>query len=151
MGTRSLTRIIPRQEGLSFSEGHNHAEKAWLTMYRHYDGYPEGHGIELAKFLNNIKIINGVPLMDQEINLGKYANGVGCLGAQMIKSFKTEVGDIYIRHNEGGGDEDYIYTIFPKEGEDIYISIYKVYTKKCIFVGTPQQLIAKYKLNTITN
>ena len=68
--------------------------------------------------------------------------------ASIVKSFKTDVGyiNLYPTNNEGGW-EDYIYTIFPKEGEPTYIAIYKVYTKKCIFVGTPQQLIDKYTLS----
>ena len=149
MGTRSLTRIIPRQEGLSFREGHNHPEKAWITMYRHYDGDPAWHGLDLAYYLKDFEIINGI---SRKYKMGTHANGIGCLAAQMVVAFKTNVGDIYLRPNEGGaGDEDYIYTVFPKEGEDIYISIYKVYTKECIFVGTPHQLIDKYKPNTKTN
>ena len=48
MGTRSLTRVIPRQEGLSFNEGHEKIELAFVNMYRHLDGYPEGHGLDLA-------------------------------------------------------------------------------------------------------
>jgi len=40
MGTRSLTRIIPRQDGLSFAEGHEKGELAWVNMYRHNGGDP---------------------------------------------------------------------------------------------------------------
>ena len=62
MGTRSLTRVIPRQDGLSFNEGHKKIELAFVNMYRHLDGYPEGHGLDLAEFLKDIEIVNGVPL-----------------------------------------------------------------------------------------
>ena len=55
MGTRSLTRIIPRQDGLSFNEGHKEIEMAYVNMYRHLDGYPEGHGLDLAEFLKDIR------------------------------------------------------------------------------------------------
>ena len=34
----------------------------------------------------------------------------------------------------------------PKEGEPTYISIYDVYEKYVMFVGTPDELIKKYKL-----
>ena len=141
MGTRSLTRVIPRQEGIAYNKGHEHAEEAWVTMYRHYDGDPAWHGLELAHYLKDFKIINGLGELPK---MGIHANGTGCLAAQLVAHFKDNVGDIYLRHHEGGGDEDYIYTIFPKEGEPVYIAIYRVYTKECIFVGTPQDLIDKY-------
>ena len=104
MGTRSLTRIIPRQEGLSFNEGHTLQELSHVNMYRHLDGYPEGHGLELAEFLKDVEIVRGVPLVNK--------------------------------------------TRYPKENEPCYIAIYEVYNKKCIFVGTPRQLLDKYKPNT---
>ena len=146
MGTRSLTRIIPRQDGLSFNEGHKHVEESHVNMYRHFDGYPEGHGLELAEFLKDIKIINGI---GGDAELGTHANGCGCLAAQMVKHFKDRVGyiNLYPTNNDAG-DEDYIYTIYPKGGEPCFISIYKVYEDKCIFVGTASDLIKKYKPNT---
>ena len=146
MGTRSLTRIIPRQDGLSFAKGHEKGELAYVNMYRHFDGYPSGHGVDLAEFLKDFKIINGI---GGDAELGTHANGEGCLAAQMVTHFKDRVGYIYLHPttNEGGW-EDYIYTIYPKSGEPCYISIYNVYEEKCIFVGTALELIEKYKLNT---
>ena len=38
MGTRSLTFVYDEQEAI-------------INMYRQYDGYPTGHGAELAEFL----------------------------------------------------------------------------------------------------
>ena len=146
MGTRSLTRIIPRQEGLSFNEGHEHGELSHVNMYRQFDGYPDGHGLELAEFLKDIKIINGI---GGDAELGTHANGEGCLAAQMVKHFKEEVGNIYLYPtNLDEGWEEYIYTIYPKGGEPCYISIWSVFSKKCIFVGTPKQLLEKYKPDT---
>ena len=146
MGTRSLTRIIPRQDGLSFDKGHTKIDMAYVNMYRHLDGYPAGHGVDLAEFLKDIKLVNGIPL-DKES--GNQANGSGCLAAQMVKHFKKDIGYIYLHpHDKDGGWEEYIYTVYPKEGEETFISIYKVYDKKCIFVGTSKQLLKKYKTNT---
>jgi len=141
MGTRSLTRIIPRQEGLSFKEGHKNGELAFVNMYRHLDGYPEGHGVDLAEFLKDFKIINGI---GGDAELGTHANGEGCLAAQMIAHFKTEVGYIYLYPVSDSGWEDYIYTVYPKSGEPCFISIYDVRKERCIFVGTASKLIEKY-------
>ena len=144
MGTRSLTRIIPRQDGLSFNKGHKQIEMAYVNMYRHLDGYPEGHGLDLAEFLKDIELINGVPLAKKTRCM---ANGSGCLAAQMVKHFKDGVGDIYLHpHTDDLGWEDYIYTVYPKENELCYISIYDVHNEKCIFVGQPKDLIKKYKI-----
>jgi hypothetical protein len=141
MATRALVRVIPRQEGLSYSEGHKHVNKALCNMYHHYDGYPEYLGVKLAKFVKDIKITNGLGT-----KAGKVANGAGCLAASMIAHFKTEAGNVYLHscEEEEGGWEEYIYTLYPKEGEPTWISIYKTYGDEVIFVGKADKLIKKY-------
>jgi hypothetical protein len=59
-------------------------------MYRQYDGYPSGHGEELADFLNGGKVVNGIG-GDKNV-----FNGAGCLAAQMIAHFKNGAGGFYI-------------------------------------------------------
>tara|TARA_B100001996_G_scaffold313609_1_gene256034 strand:- start:72 stop:530 length:459 start_codon:yes stop_codon:yes gene_type:complete len=151
MGTRSLIRVIPRQEGVAYDKGHEMIKKSILNMYQQYDGSPRFVGVELAEFVNPIKIINGI---SGSIKVGEYANGPGCLAAQIVQEFKKDVGYTYLYATQGDiGDlgEEYIYTLYPKEGEPTYISIYDVYKEKCIFVGTPDKLIDKYKLKTVEN
>ena len=81
MGTRSLTFV------------YDNNKEPMLNMYRQFDGYPSGHGSELAEFLNSFDaIVNGIPVGDKR----KMANGMGCLAAQMIANFKTDVGGFYI-------------------------------------------------------
>ena len=146
MGTRSLTRVIPRQKGLSYSEGHNHVEKSVINMYRQYDGYPTGHGIDLAEFLDDFKVVNGLSIPRPT----KVANGTGCLAAQLVQHFKDGPGHVYLEALNGEpGDswEEYIYTLYPKEGEPTFISIYDVWKKECIFVGTAEDLLNKYAHN----
>ena len=142
MATRSLTRVIKRQEGLSFAEGHKHPNKACVNMYRHYDGYPEVHGIELAEFLRDFRVVNGLGSKNE----AKIANGYGCLAAFMVAHFKKDIaGQIYLHEcDEEDGWENYIYTVWPKEGEPTWISIYDTSNEECIFVGTSEELIEKY-------
>ncbi len=65
----------------------------------------------------------------------------------MVKHFKEIVGNIYLYPNDDDkGWEEYIYTIYPKEGEPCYISIWSVFEERCIFVGQPKDLIKKYKI-----
>lgn len=52
-------------------------------MYRQYDGYPSGHGQELADYLKTFRITNGIS--GDPINT---ANGMACLAAQIVAHFK---------------------------------------------------------------
>jgi hypothetical protein len=78
MGTRSLTFVYD-------------GDKPIVNMYRQFDGYPTGHGQELAEFLLSGKMVNGYSDKD-----AKQFNGMGCLAAQMIAHFKESVGGFYI-------------------------------------------------------
>lgn len=148
MGTRSLTRVIDRQEGLSFAKGHlaKNVGKSYINMYRQFDGYIEGMGVDLAEFLLPFTIVNGIRLDEKR----KVANGAGCLAAQIVAHFKEDAGGIYLHPTEGKpGDcwEEYIYTIFVtdnQEKDNIMISVYDVWKKDTIFVGTPAQLLTKH-------
>lgn len=103
MGTRSLTFI--------YDESKNKA-RPLACMYRQYDGYPSGHGKELSDFLTPITLVNGFSV-DAEV--GGVANGMGCLAAQMIAHFKTDVGNIYLTRPVLNQDswQEYEYHVFP--------------------------------------
>ena len=137
MSTRSLVRFAKREEGVSFSE---HPERVEVQVYKHYDGYPEGHPLELAKFLKDFKIVNGVPFGDDS----RMANGLGCLAAQYIAAFKMKAGDLYVENPDTEHDWiEYITYVWGDDGKSIWMSIFDI-EEGCIFVGKPQQLIDKY-------
>lgn len=95
MGTRSITRVI--------SNG-----KPILTFYRQMDGYPSGHGKEMADFMAGITIINGY---NSDHNAGTHANGAGCFAAQLVETLKgRELGSIYLVPHDRE-NEEYNYTI----------------------------------------
>jgi hypothetical protein len=78
MGTRSLIHF--KEDG-----------KTFCTVYRQFDGYPSGRGLELAEWLSNITVVNGLT------GDGKHvANGLGCLAAQWIAHEKDGPGGIYM-------------------------------------------------------
>ena len=115
MGTRSLTKI------------YNEENKILVTMYRQYDGYPSGHGVELLEFLNGFQIVNGLGVALK----GKIANGMGCIAAQIIAHFKDGPGGVYIETpaaTANACDAEYVYYVY-----DDYITI-KAPTKT-IFTG----------------
>ena len=144
MGTRSLTRIIPRQEGLAYNKAHYRSELAFVNIYQQYDGYPEYMAVEYAKWLKGIRIGNGISA-STIFQLGEFANGVGCFAAQFIKHFKDRPGGLYLSAiDDDYGWAEYVYTLFPKEGEETYMAIYDIYDKEVIFVGKPDDALKKY-------
>ena len=140
MSTRSLVRFAKREEGVSFSE---HPERVEVQVYKHYDGYPSGHPVNLAEFLKGFNIINGLGMETH-----KVANGLGCLAAQYVAAFKEQPGDLYIENPDSKhGDIEYVTYVWGDDGKSIWMSIFDTYEKKCIFVGKPQELIDKYDEN----
>jgi len=126
MSTRAQIRFATREDGVSFSE---HPDKIHAQFYVHSDGYPEGLGLDIAKSITD------------NISVG----------------FGWEIEHVQTLH----GDLDYIYYIWSDYDKSTWISIFfvglgewcgkcKRYIEedKCIFVGTPEKLIEKYKLNT---
>lgn len=103
MGTRSLTFVYDGDLN----------DSAVINLYRQYDGYPTGHGAELARFLDRGRLINGLTGQDQNM-----FNGMGCLAAQLVAHFKTTVGGFYIypvTDTECG--QDYEYHVYERDGE----------------------------------
>ena len=142
MGTRSLTRIIPRQEGLAYDKAHERPELSLVNIYQQYDGYPEYMAVEYAKWLEGLSIGNGLGRTPQ---LNRYANGPGCFAAQFIKHFRNAAGGLYVSPiDDDYGWADYIYTLFTKEGAETYRAIYDTYAKEIIFVGKLEAVDKKY-------
>ena len=138
MATRAKIHIARREEGVSFSEV---PEKVMVSIYNHYDGYPEGLGVTLASYLEDKKITNG-------LGEDRYSvfNGLGCMAASIIAELKDEAGQIYIEDpTRPHGWIDYEYYVWGDDGKDIWISIFD--NSNCIFVGKPQQLLDKYDTN----
>lgn len=107
MGTRCLTIV------------YDHG-KPIVNLYRQYDGYPSGHGAELAEFLGGFAAITNGIVMDER---RKTANGMGCLAAQLVSHFKQTVGGFYIHSVEATDcGQDFEYHVYEKDG-DIYVQV----------------------------
>lgn len=114
MGTRSITTIIDN----SFGE-----KEKIVTVYRQFDGYPSGHGKELHEFLHPLRLTNGY---GPNMKVGEWANGAGCLAAQLIKHLKTDIGGIYIvKPRTKLEDEDYGYEITVQENLGVNVVVRK--------------------------
>lgn len=146
MGTRSVTIIKDADDG------------ELVRIYRQHDGYPTGHGIELAK-LCDVKLTNGIAGDSRGT-----ANGMGCLAAQIIMGLKqavvseyrpTPVGSIYIEKTGGDVNDwaEYVYEVKGGEGQAPIISCstktgpwpFNMQTSEGHeFTGTAKEWLAKY-------
>ena len=89
------------------------------VVYRHSDGYPEGHGEELVEFLRGRPIVNGIGVKDAE---KQSFNGMDDLAATVVAYLKTKhpgVGAIYL-HPAGtrGMGAAYTYTVTGQAGDE---------------------------------
>lgn len=143
MGTRSLTTFIERWN--DETTGKKKQNKI-VTMYRQMDGYPTGHGLDLAEFLSGGTVVNGIPVGGDNPKL--LFNGMGCLSAQVIAHFKTGSGGIYLhRGGETNCWENYRYEVILDEDnpKEILLRCYDVYDRKWIFEGSPKDFVEKYE------
>ena len=108
MGTRSTTTIWEHDGGDGQGLG-----TPILSFYRQYDGYPTGHGQELADLLKGIDLCVGIEYPDTRVDTTrKRANGSGCLAAQILVHFKGDkVGGIYVIPHEATGGQAYHYDV----------------------------------------
>ena len=116
MSTRAQVRFATRESGQSFA---THPKVIHAQFYVHYDGYPEGLGVDIAK------------------SLTKY----GKLNHWELEELTARHGDLqYIYYVWQHPMKETWISIFHGFGvaEDM----------ECIFVGRPQKLIEKYKQNT---
>lgn len=104
MGTRSTTIVMDGNQEI-------------CRIYRQFDGYPDGHGVDLAN-LCNVTITNGI----QGDGKGT-ANGMGCLAAQIVKGLKGnnghQAGGIYLEPTGGEVSKwcEYVYIVRGEEGK----------------------------------
>lgn len=100
MGTRCLTFV------------YDDNDQPILNLYRQYDGYPSGHGAELARFLERGRLVNGLTGDNRPA-----FNGMGCLAAQLVANFKDGPGGFYIHSVEAKDcGQDYEYHVYQREG-----------------------------------
>ena len=128
MGTRSLTFVY---------EKYGDKQLPIINMYRQFDGYPSGHGAELAEFLNGFRIVNGYsgdPV--------KTANGMGCLSAQLVANFKKDIGQFYLHPTDARDcGQEYEYHITRSENGNLNVSIFDIYREENIFDGSVAELV----------
>jgi hypothetical protein len=123
MGTRSLTFVYDDTRRV-------------VCMYRQFDGYPSGHGRELATFLAGFDaVVNGLRVGETR----KVANGMGCLAAQLVSNFKVAAGGFYLYPtNTSDVGEEYEYHVYADKvvvkdglGETLFSESWEDFTEYC--------------------
>jgi hypothetical protein len=122
MGTRSLTFV------------YNEHGEAIINLYRQYDGYPSGHGAELAGFLAGKRLVNGLAG-----DTSMVFNGMGCLAAGLVANFKEAAGGFYL-YPVSAKDcgQDYEYHVYADKivvknynGNEIFAGNWESFSKFC--------------------
>lgn len=98
MGTRSTTKVLDNNGN------------CLTAMYAQYDGYPEGMGLDLVKFLGDKPLVNGFGSNSQQA-----FNGPGCLAAQLVAHFKDGIGGFYLTTPDD--TQEFNYTLRPMNPE----------------------------------
>jgi len=139
MGTRSHTLVIggfPTEE-----------PETYVGIYRQYDGYPQGHGLDIAKFLSGMTVTNGIRTDTTQ----RIANGPGCLAAQIVAHLKESPGGIYLEPPQWLGQEEFIYeieAIFPNDFDvsgRIFLTAWEGSKENDpFFTGTPDDFIKQF-------
>ena len=114
MSTRAQVRFATRESGQSFA---THPKVINAQFYVHYDGYPEGLGLEIAGSLDSYSKINNWEIED----------------------LTTKHSDLeYIYYIWQHPMKETFISIFK-------VNPFTDQTGECIFVGRPSNLINKYK------
>lgn len=102
-----------------------------MNLYGHSDGYLDGHGADLAQFLKDKKLVNGI-----SANSDNIANGMDCLSAQIVAHFKTGPGGFYLVPLDQA--EEYEYVVYEKKGT-ILMQVRE--RGEIVFDGTPAEFL----------
>ena len=132
MSTRNMTMVIERDcasdDELGFAQNPNKlAEKSYVNMYLHHDGYPEWQGVQICNWLKaNATINDGTRL-----------------AAKLVRDMWYD--SCYLYTSPDDIDHQYTYVIWVGDNEDYWVSCYDQYSSKCVFVNKPDQIIKRYK------
>jgi hypothetical protein len=107
------------------------ADKSYVNMYMHHDGYPEYHGVELSNWIN---------YMQNDKGFTNFGDG-SRIAAHLVKDMHYN--SQYLYPSVDNIDHQYTWVIWIGK-EDVWLSCYDNNTNTNVFVGTPDRLLKKY-------
>ena len=111
-------------------------EQIICSFYRHWDGYPSGHGQDLADYLKSRRLINGIQGKDQsDIEKHIAFNRAGSMAINLMHHIDEISGCEVIPTGDSGYWEEYTYHIYFRDFA-FYISVDDCFPLKvCDFNG----------------
>lgn len=107
MGTRSLTHI---HEMKSLDD----KETIVCSFFRHFDGYLSGHGTDLAVWLKNKKLVNGI---GKDFIKTRDFNRAGTMAVKLMNFIQDESGCEVVSTGGANIGEEFVYDIFFREDQ----------------------------------
>ena len=136
MSTRNVTMVVHRSESEKYVKGFavdpsEVADKSYVNMYLHHDGYPEYQGVQTA---------NWIKFMQNDKGFTNFNDG-SRIASHLVHDFHYN--SQYLYSNVNNIDHQYTYIIWVG-AEDVYVSCWNQHTDSCIFVSTPDKIIKKW-------
>ncbi len=138
MSTRNNTLVVDRMWAEDFEEGfavnpEKVTKHSYVNMYLQHDGYLEGIGVDIAEFIK---------LKEKDLFTAQDGSRIAAL---LVHDFHYPSQFLHSTISSGYDlDTEFTYVIWTGK-EDFWISCYNNYESKCIFVGTPDSMMKKYK------
>ncbi len=129
MATRNLTMIVDREHAgkndLGFAAPpEEYADKSYVNMYLHHDGYPEWQAVQIANWLHTNSSMDG-----------------SRLAAKLVHDMYYD--SCYLYQNVNRIDHQYTYIIWSGK-KDRWVSCWDNYSNYCVFVLKPEKIISRY-------
>ena len=136
MSTRNVTMVVHRSESEKYVKGFavdpsDVADKSYVNMYLHHDGYPEYQGVQIA---------NWIKFMQNDKGFTNFGDG-SRIASHLVHDFHYN--SQYLYSNVNDIDHQYTYIIWVGKS-DVWVSCWNQHTSECVFVSTPDKLFKKY-------
>lgn len=138
MGTHSLIIMRVKNQTTKVFDIH-------CILYQQFDGNPEVVGAQLCRLLSELKMINGIPLGEK----GSFANGAGCLFAQIVSYFKLEAGGAYLENpfDYQLQEWNYYVDVDQSNGSQSNVTITVENQDTMLFCGSVKDCQTKFSMN----
>ena len=139
MSTRSVTMVVHRKETEKYVKGfavepEELADKSYVNMYLHHDGYPQWQGVQLANWVKHMQQDQGFT------NFGDASR----IASHLVKDFHYN--SQYLYPSVKSIDHHYTYILWTGK-PDVWISCYNNYKQVNVFVLPVDKVIKKYDDN----